>query len=148
VFDALNHVSEQHKAAFKSVFSKGGQVADANAQIAELHFDVNEISKELRLLPAPLFSMGSYPEPSSPSYWEREIELVKARKESGLAVWQVVSDLSLTKQLLTECASCKPRVVSFVQDVMSLAASSHPHIPPATFLQRPLHSCRIKNPKR
>ena len=47
LFDELNRVSAHHQLSFKNVFSKGGDAADAVGQIAELHFDVNDISKEV-----------------------------------------------------------------------------------------------------
>ena len=112
-------------------------------QIAELHFDVNDISKELCGLPSLLLSMGSYPAPSSPHYWQKEIDLVKARRESGLSFWQTHADVSLIKLLLSHCASQLPRVTAFVEDALALAQAHS-----SAAMRHALHSSRVKNSKR
>ncbi len=110
-------------------------------QIAELHFDVQEISKELLELSSSLTSMGHYPHPSSPNYWQMEIQLVQARKASGLPIWQAYSDVALIKELLADCTLQLPRANAFVQDALAAAfAQQLPHTV--------LRSCRIKNAKR
>jgi hypothetical protein len=163
VFAELNCVSAQHQLAFKSAFAAGGRTDDSSAQvscclpraacraphsqpqIAELHYDVQEMSRELCGLSCSLMSMASHPHPSSSSYWQLEIQLVKARKESGLPVWLAHSDAAVIKQLLSECALQLPRATAFVQDALALAFSQPL---PSTCSRAVLQSCRIKNPKR
>ena len=162
VFAELNCVSAQHQLAFKSAFAAGGRPDDSSAQvshvtraarrardrppqIAELHYDVQEISKELCSLSASLMSMASHPHPSSPSYWQLEIQLVEARKQSGLPVWLAHSDASVIKQLLSECALQLPRATAFVQEALAQAFSQPL---PSTCSRAVLQSCRIKNAKR
>ena len=110
-------------------------------QIAELHYDVNDISKELLEAGSPLFDMAGHPSPSSSAYWQREIELVRARKEGGAQVWQAWDDVGLIKQLLAECNLQFPRVAAFVHEVAEHAALS-------TKDRKVLRSCRIKVAKR
>ncbi len=102
---------------------------------------MQEISKELVELSSKLMSMGQHPLPTSPSYWHLEVQLVKARKESGLPVWQAHSDVSLVKQLLADCVLQLPRATAFVQDVLVQAFS-------LPLPREVLRSCRIKNSKR
>ncbi len=112
-------------------------------QIAELHFDVNEISKELLQLSSPLLYMRSHPSPSSPSYWSKEISLVSARKDSGLPVWHAYNDTSLIKLLLHDCSIVVARVTAFVRDTLASARASAEGDE-----KRVLTSCRVKNAKR
>ena len=117
------------------------QHTQCSPQIAELHYDVNDISKELLEAGSPLFDMAGHPSPSSSSYWQREIELVRARKEGGAQVWQAWDDVGAIKQLLAECNLQLSRVTAFVHEVAEHAALS-------TKDRKVLRSCRIKVAKR
>jgi hypothetical protein len=112
-------------------------------QIAELHFDVNEISKELLHLSSPLLHMRTYPPPSSPSYWSKEISLVSSRKDSGLPAWLAYNDAPLIKLLLHDCTLQVSRVTAFVHDALARARGSGKGEE-----RRVLSSCRVKNAKR
>ncbi len=102
---------------------------------------MNDISKELMEARSPLFDMAGHPFPSSSSYWQREIELVRVRKESGAQAWRVWDDLGVIKQLLAECNLQLFRVAAFVQEV-----AEHPLVAPKD--HKVLRSCRIKAAKR
>ena len=87
--------------------------------------------------------MGSFPPPSSPHYWQKEVDLVKARKECGLPAWQAHADASLIKLLLCQCTSQLARVTQFVEDALALAQAHS-----SSSMRNTLHSSRVKNSKR